>query len=303
MAEYALRRVESGTHQEGRPIDRVEAQNIFTHHVNIGRPILCIFFVFRIRKADASDVVGKRVEPHVHNMGVVPRDRDAPLERGAADREVPQAATHEGDHLVAPGLRADEIRVVLVMLEQPVLPGRQPEEIGRLLDPLDLRARGRDLLAVGRIGQLGLGIEGLVAHRVPTGVAARIDLARLHEPVPQYLAGALMARLGGADEIVVGEVEHAGQLAEVLRYLVGEGLRLHAGIERRLLDLLAVLVGAGQELYVIAVKTHEARQRIASQRRIRVADVRQVIDVIDRRRDVVRALGSGHGVLLAREPL
>ena len=38
-----------------------------------------------------------------------------------------------------------------------------------------------------------------------------------------------------------------GQVAEALRDLVGEGLRVEPGVARRLLDLLAVLVGAGQE--------------------------------------------------------
>ena len=64
---------------------------------------------------------------------------------------------------------------------------------------------------------------------------------------PQRLDGALVALLGGADEVVLAVAHDAREVAEALRDLVGEGLRIDALVARRLLDLLAVLVGAGQE--------------------------------------------------------
>ena len=50
---------------------------------------------------------------------------------------------HEADDLVAARLRADEIRIGLVMREQAVLIGGEAEEIALLLDPLDRRAAWR----------------------------------------------------------------------------------------------------------------------------------------------------------------
>ncbi len=38
MGEDAPRRRQAGGHQEGRPIDRVEARDILANHVKIGRP-------------------------------------------------------------------------------------------------------------------------------------------------------------------------------------------------------------------------------------------------------------------------
>src|SRR6478735_12701201 len=95
----------------------------------------------------------------------------------------------------------------LVMGEELVLIGREPEEIALLLDPLDRRSLRRQLLAVGSFRQLAFVVIGFVAHRVPAGILAEIDIAvRLHAP-PQLLAGALVALLARADEIVVGAVE------------------------------------------------------------------------------------------------
>ena len=65
-----------------------------------------------------------------------------------------------------------------------------------------------------------------------------------------------------------------GQVAEALRDLVGEGLRVDPAVGRGLLDLLAVLVGAGEEADLAAVQAHEAGQRVAGERGVGVADMR-----------------------------
>ena len=41
MGVDAARRRDPGGHQEGRPVDRVEAQDVLAHHVNVGRPEGC----------------------------------------------------------------------------------------------------------------------------------------------------------------------------------------------------------------------------------------------------------------------
>ena len=62
--------------------------------------------------------------------------------RRARDRQVLQPALHEAHDLVAPLARQDEIRMRLVVGEQLVLIGREPEEVALLLVPLDRRALG-----------------------------------------------------------------------------------------------------------------------------------------------------------------
>ena len=54
-----------------------------------------------------------------------------------------------------------------------------------------------------------------------------------------------------------------------------------------LLDLLAVLVGAGEEKDVVAVEPHEARDRVGRDRLIGVADMRHAVRIGDRGGDVI----------------
>ena len=91
-----------------------------------------------------------------------------------------------------------------------------------------------------------------------------------------------MPRLGGADEIVVRAVERRRHLLESARVAVGELARREALARRRLLHLEAVLVGAGQEVHVLAVEPLEAGDRIGRQRLIGMADVRRPVGIGDR---------------------
>jgi len=143
----------------------------------------------------------------------------------------------------------------------------------------------------GQFRDLGLALDeiGFVAHRVPAGILAFIDVARRDQLLPQGLAGRVMARLGGADEVIGAVVHHPDQVAERLAHLVGEGLWRQAGGGGRRLDLLAVLVGAGQKMHVVAVEALEACQHIAGERRVGMPDMGHVVDVVDRRGDVIGA--------------
>ena len=107
--------------------------------------------------------------------------------------------------------------------------------------------------------------------------------------------GAVVARLGGADEVVVGEVQRRGHLAEALGVAVGERARRQALLGRRLLHLQPVLVGAGEEEDVLAVEPLEARDGIGGDRLVGVADVRLAVGIGDGRGDVEFRLPA-HGL-------
>ena len=84
-----FRHGQSGRHQEGRPVDGVEARDVLADHMRVRRP------EFRpraiVREAGRGDVVGQRVDPDIHHMLRVARNGHAPFQRRAADREVGQA--------------------------------------------------------------------------------------------------------------------------------------------------------------------------------------------------------------------
>jgi len=303
VREHALRRLQPSAHQKGRPVDGVKAQDVLADHVKIGRPQLRVVRRSDIGIADGGDVVGEGVEPHVHHVLLVPGHRNAPGETGPRDGQILQAAADEAHHLVAPALRCDEVGVVLVEFQQAILPGREAEEIARLFHPFDLGAARGDLLARRAVAQFALAIEGLVAHRVPARIGVEIDLAALDERRPQRLRRADVPFLGGPDEIVVREAPRLGQGAEVPRHAVREGLRVDAGLLRRLLHFLAVLVGPRQKAHVVTVEALEARQHVAGERRVGVPDVRIVVHIVDRGRDVVGLCPGHRRILMPRSQL
>jgi len=91
---------------------------------------------------------------------------------------------------------------------------------------------------------------------------------------------------GGADVVVVGDAHALPEILEGLRDLVGELLRRDAGGGGGALDLLAVLIGAGEEEGVVTEQAVAAGEYVRNDGGVRVADVRARVDVIDRGGDV-----------------
>ena len=186
--EDPARQLDSRRHQERGPVHGVEPDDVLADHVQIGRPESLEQLRGRVGKADAGQVVGQRVDPHVHHVIGMVGHRHAPVERRAGDRQVAQPAGDEADHLVAPDVGPDELGMGLVVGEQLVGVGGQPEEVGLLLGPRHRRAGlGRDPHPVGADGGLGLGEEAFVADRVPALVGVEIDVAGLVHPAPDLL--------------------------------------------------------------------------------------------------------------------
>ena len=110
-----------------------------------------------------------------------------------------------------------------------------------------------------------------------------------------------MPGLSGADEVVIGRI-HRFQDRQPRGFdqAVHPLLRCDAAGVRGSLHLGAVLVGAGQEPDILSALTMPAGQEIASRRRIRVTDVRGIVDVVDRRCriETSRWIRRSHGAIL-----
>src|SRR5690606_26037933 len=117
-----------------------------------------------------------------------------------------------------------------------------PEKVGLLLRPLHRSALRTTTHAILADGRLALGVIGLVAHRVPAGILAEIDIARLFHPPPDLGRRAVMALLGGADEITVRKSQQLGHLAKPRGVAVRELARRKPLPGGRLLHLQAMLV-------------------------------------------------------------
>ena len=95
-----------------------------------------------------------------------------------------------------------------------------------------------------------------------------------------------MARLGGADEIIVRDVERFIHGLERGGILIGKSLGCDAVFFSRLGDLFAVLVSAGQEHDIFAIQALKTRHDVGQDGLIRVAEVRQAVYVGDSGGDV-----------------
>jgi hypothetical protein len=249
---------------------------------------------------DRRQVVEERVDPHVDPVRVVARDADAELRRRvvgdrARHRHGLEPVAQTPEHLVAARLGLDEPLVRLDVLEEALLVLGEVEEVV-LLGALDqgLAGHGRDEARVlgDRLGEVLL-LRGVV----PARVVAQVDVARLDQcsDVPADAGGVPLLRR--ADEIVVGRAhEREGEL-ELLGVLVGPldgGELVGQGVGD---DLVGVLVGAGQEEDRAGPpQAGQAGKGVRDGGGVAVADVRPVVDVVDRRGDV-RVLIHGLGVV------
>ena len=121
---------------------------------------------------------------------------------GPADREVLEALADEPEHLVAPVVGLDEVRVLLEVALEALLVRRQAEEPVLLGQPLE-RDVGmvRADRAAGGLDDLGRAPEALV-RAVPALVRAEVDVAVRVRPADHLLGGPDVVGIGRPDEPV-----------------------------------------------------------------------------------------------------
>ncbi|MPN18015.1 hypothetical protein SDC9_165373 [bioreactor metagenome] len=181
-------------------------------------------------------------------MSLVSGKGYAPFERRARDRLVAEAALDEADDFVVAFLRHDRVWVFLVEFEQRLGVLREAEEVCLFRH---LRQRPVAIGAGLPLSHLRLGDVGLAGHAVPALIFPFVDVSGGHQAAEYLLHDPLMAWLGGPDKVVVLDVERDPQFLEVLHDLVAELLRRHAALFSDGLYLLAVFVGAGEEIAVL----------------------------------------------------
>ena len=169
-----------------------------------------------------------------------------------------------------------------VELEQAVAVPREAEEDVLLFLQLERRTVGGTLA----LHEVFLGVERLTGCAIPALVRGGIQVARRVDESDDLLDAHAVPRLGRADEIVVRDPELSPEVPERRRVAVGDDDRGDAFLLRDLLDVLAVLVGAGQETHVLAREAEIAGERVRDDRGVEMPDVGPVIDVVDRGREV-----------------
>ena len=84
-----------GGHQQRRPVDRMELENVLADQLVIGGPEAFAQVCTGLGVGQCCVVVEQRVPPDVDRLVLVPRNRDPPVDSAARERYVLQPAGEE----------------------------------------------------------------------------------------------------------------------------------------------------------------------------------------------------------------
>ena len=134
--EELVRQLVAGREQHRGPDHRVEAQDVLAEQLPARRPQARGQVLAGAGVRERGGVVDERVDPDVDRLVGIPRQRHAPVDGLARDRDVLQAALDVRAHLVEARLRQHERRIGGVAREQRIGVGREAEERVALLREL-----------------------------------------------------------------------------------------------------------------------------------------------------------------------
>ena len=158
--------------EHGGPVDAVGLENILGDEMLADRPEAVESFPIGV--IDAGQVIDQGIEPDIGDVVFVERQRNPPLQAafGPGDAKVLQGFLQKSQHLVAVTLRADEVRILLDVVDQPLLVFAHAEEIILLLDELRLGP----VVGAFPVHQLFFGEESLAAAAIMPAVFAEVDV-------------------------------------------------------------------------------------------------------------------------------
>ena len=250
MPEHLLRQRLVQRHQEYGPINGMEADDIFPDQMQIRGPELLILLtaVPLCIIADACDIIGQGVQPHIHHMTRIEIHGNPPLKGGSGNTQILQSGQKEVvHHLVLAGHGLNEFRMLVDMLDQLIRIFAHAEEIRLLLGRLYLPAAVRALA----VHKLGFRPEGLAGSAVHSLVCPFINIPLIIQTLENLLDLTLMILIRGSDELVIGSVQQVAHSLNDPRHLVHELLGRHPRLLSLQLDLLSMLVRAGLEEDII----------------------------------------------------
>ena len=287
MSEDLLRKRFTERHQENRPVNGMEADDILADEVQIRRPFLFI----KIRAvpigviSDAGDIVAQRIKPYIDNMARVKVHRNAPLEARAGDAQILQSREQEViHHLIAPRNGLDEFRMRVDVFDQARRIFLHAEEICLFLLRMDISSADR---AFSLRRKLRLRVERLALRAVQAVILSLVNIALLIKALENLLNLDDMVLVRRADEAIVGCVHEIPDALNFCRRFVDEFLRLHALFNSTRLYLLPVLIGAGLEPDIVSVRPLITCNRIRKNNLVGIADMRLARRVGNCRCDVV----------------
>ena len=175
----------------------------------------------------------------------------------------------------------NEVGILFVEIEQDVLERGKFEEIVRFRDGF------RRPAAIGAgLSRLHVNVR-VVVNAVLAAVVTGIDVAVFAAEFEQPLDRARVAHFRGADEFVALNAKFIPECFPFGGHFGYEFGFRDAGFLGGALDVDAVFVGAGGQDDLVAQHALVAAYGVAHDRGVRMADVREAVRVVDRRRQIV----------------
>ena len=209
MAVHFLRQFHAQGHQNDRPDDAVEPDDLLADQMHVRRPELGEFFPV-VQIAGRRDIVGQGIEPDVDDVLPVKRHRNPPVERGPGNAEIFETLLNEIDHLVPARNWLDKFRMFFNVLQQPILIFGHTEEIAFLLHHFHRPS------AVGTVavGQLALQPESFTGSAVPAFISGFINIPLIVYFLENCLYYFMMTFFRRPDKIVMADAEFFPQHLE-----------------------------------------------------------------------------------------
>jgi hypothetical protein len=190
-------------------------------------------------------------------------------------------------------VRDDEVGMLIDVVDQPLLITAHFEKIVGFLD----RLRGRLVVRATAVDQFPLGVKAFAPEAIKAFVFAEIDVAGIVDTLQDRLYHCHMARVGGADEIIVGNVQLRPQFpekaADLIHVLPRRPVLLLGGAD----DFVSMLVRAGEKIGLVTGHGVKPPDHIRCNGGVGMAQVGSCVHVVYGRGNVKR---RDHGFISCR---
>ena len=190
-------------------------------------------------------------------------------------------------------MRLDKVRVLLVVVHQPVRVFAHLKEIGLFFDQFHLMTRWRlatDYVAVFvtvDLSQLTFRKVLLIIDGIPANVFTLADVALINELLKNLLHGFFMIVIRGPDKLIIGDFQFFPQFFNPGCHLINVGLWLHSQLLSLFFNLETVFVSPRQKEDVIAIQTLKAGFSVTGNFGVGIPNVQFARWIINRCCDVI----------------
>ena len=112
----------------------MKANDILAYDMHIRRPPRPVGRA-QIGETKPREIIGERIHPNIHHMGIITGHRNAPFQGCAADRNILQATFYKTHDLVVAAFRADKVGGVFIKFQQTLGVVGQAKFVVLLLHP------------------------------------------------------------------------------------------------------------------------------------------------------------------------